>query len=154
MCCFIKIRNIKLYQIHSGCIDYNDERLRRSLGSSILNSQRPEFIDIGFNYVKIYYEGSEYSYARPYTIEKVYPAKRKQKSKKETIERYAFRLSFNNPHNKEELYSSIICLSITQNVLFSFFRFFRWFLVKDNLLWFINMFVLILNVVATYFACK
>ena len=144
------IRNIKLYQIHNGCIDYNDERARRLCGSPVLNSQRPESIDIGLKYVNIHFEGNKYSYARPYTIEKVYPAKREQNSKKEVIERNAFRLSFNNPHNDESLFSPIISLSKKQNITFQSYRLFRWLCIKENLLWITNIIVLICSIIVPF----
>ncbi len=134
------IKHVKLYQIHGGRIDYNGEKLRRSFGSAVLNSTIPEFIDIGVRHVNIHFEANEFIYARPYTIEKVFPVRKAQGSKHEDIERRAYRLSFNNPHKNETLFSSVICLSNCQNVVLTLYRLFRWLSVKENLLRLANIF--------------
>lgn len=141
------IRNIKLYKCTGGYLDISSYKLLELEKGSILCSTIPICVDITTNKLIIYFKGNNYSFARPYDYEKVYVSKHSKKNQSETFEPFCYKITFNNPHDSEKRISGYITLTWFQNIVFSWYRLRRWLKEKDNILWIINILVLILNII-------
>ena len=152
------IRNIKLYPNAKGKPDitgYNAiiNAIREKKISVVEISAIPLIINISMNHIDIFFGLEEYSFARIYSIEKAFPPELLEDEKKEIIRQRCYRITFKNPRNDENLYSGFIILNKNQNLTIKLFRFIRWFRYKENLLWLINILVLLLNIIISCYKC-
>ena len=145
------IHNVNLYQQAGGCLDRSAFSLIEATKGSVSTSTIPFKADIGIDHLVIHFKDNDYSFARPYSYEKAYPAKKKKDGKKEKIDPRCFKLTFNNPHDSERQVSFYVSLNAWQSLRFCLYRIIKWFKRRDNILWFVNIIVLILNIIAFFY---
>ena len=136
------IHKVKLY-----CsTKYKPDKLgyeMNNLANHVLVCTIPKFVDICLCHINIYFEDDGFSYARTYSVEKIFPAEivcEENGNKKEKINWRSYRISFSNPRDNDREFSGIVELDWFPDIIMYYYRILRWFRIKDNILKFINIF--------------
>ena len=144
------MKNVNLYDLVGGKVSYENFAGIDPDKHAISFADRPYTADIHSSFLRIHFLKHEYSYDRRYDIEKVYPSRSSNEKNIETLDHHAYKLTFNNPKKHDSPESFYISLTWKQDVIFTLFRLFRWMKAKDNLIWIINIIVLLLNVLGFF----